>query len=213
MRFVTTRRTSISVRSGAAARLAFALACLALAAGFVSSPARANDQSDAVALVQQVREAAVALAYGGAPDVVEAERDLIGAAFDGTQIGRTVLGTYWNTASAADRAGVIDALLDAIARGLADRLANTREQDFVVLGTQLLANGDILVRSQFVRPLRQPSSVDWRLHRCQGKLCIGDVILDGASVTLQRRDQVTAQLAGNGGSIPKLIADIREGRL
>jgi ABC-type transporter MlaC component len=55
--------------------------------------------------------------------------------------------------------------------------------------------------------------VDWRLRRCSGKLCIGDLIVDGASVTIQRRDQVTAQLAANGGSIPQLVAALREGRL
>jgi hypothetical protein len=39
------------------------------------------------------------------------------------------------------------------------------------------------------------------------------VIVDGASVSLARRDQVLAELAGNGGSIPQLIADLSDGRL
>jgi ABC-type transporter MlaC component len=190
-------------------RSALFIVLTGLAAIALPGAGRASDQTDAVALVQQVRQTAISFSRSGS----EAEKRVIDAAFDGAAIGRTVLGMYWSTASAADRAALIDALLDAIARGIADRLANTREQDFVVLGTQVLSNGDVLVRSQFVRPIRQPTAVDWRLHRCGGKLCIGDVIVDGASVTVQRRDQVMAQLAGNGGSIPRLITDIREGRL
>jgi ABC-type transporter MlaC component len=112
-----------------------------------------------------------------------------------------------------DRAAVTDALLDAIVRGLADRVGRTRDQNFVALGTKVLTKGDILVRSEFRRPLNRPTSVDWRVRRCGGRLCIGDVLVDGGSLTVQQRDRVAQRLAGNGGSIPALVADIRKGRL
>ncbi len=171
---------------------------------------RADDETDSVALVQQVREAAVTLALGRSP---ETQKQIIGAAFDGAGIGQRVLGDYWTTASADDRIAVVDALLEGIAVVLADRLMGTGDQNFAVLGTRILTNGDILVRTQFVQPPRQPTAVDWRVRHCDGQLCVGDVIVDGGSVTLARRDQVLAQLAGNGGSIPQLIADLTEGRL
>ena len=199
----------MTIRRAAAAAFGVALACLAGAVGV----ARADAQTDAIALVQQVRQTTIALSEGGSDEVVAAQKASIGAAFDGQQIGRTVLGMYWTSASASDRTAVVAALLDAIAERLAGRVGRTRERDFVVLGTQVLTNGDILVRSRFERPVRRPTTVDWRLRLCQGNLCIGDVIVDGASVTITRRDQVTARLAGNGGSIPRLIVDLREGRL
>ena len=185
------------------------LALLLVAIG-AAPPARADEQGDAVALVETVHQAAMALGRGGP---AEAQRRSISAAFDGKGIARAVLGSRWGSASRDDRAALVDALLDAIVRGLADRLERTRDQDFVVLGTKVLAKGDILVRSEFRRPARRPASVDWRVRHCGGRLCIGDVLVDGGSLTVQQRDRVARRLAGNGGSIPALVADIRKGRL
>jgi ABC-type transporter MlaC component len=186
------------------------LLALVVGVAAMAETARADEQTDAVALVQQVREAAIALSFGRSP---EAQKQSIGTAFDGAGIGQRVLGDYWATASDGDRTAVVDALLEGIALVLADRLMGTGDQNFVVNETRILTNGDILVRSQFVPPVRQPTAVDWRVRRCEGRLCIGDVIVDGASLTVTRRDQVLAELAGNGGSIPKLIANLTEGRL
>ena len=187
------------------ARLSLAL--LVLAFGVAPLPASADDKADAIALVQTVHQAAIS------PGPAEAQHKSISRAFDGKGIARAVLGTYWRSASADDRAAVVDALLDAIASGLADRLERTRDQNFVVLGTKVLANGDILVRSEFRRPVRRPKAVDWRVRRCGGRLCIGDVLVDGGSVTVQKRDRVADRLAGNGGSIPALVVDLRKGRI
>lgn len=172
--------------------------------------ASADEQRDAVRLVETVRQAAIALGHGGSAD---GQLRSISAAFDGRGIAQAVLGTYWRRASADDRASVVDALLYAIAHRLADRLERTQDKTLTVLGTKALANGDILVRSQFRRPLHGPTSVDWRVRHCRGQLCIGDVFVDGGSVTVQQRDRVAQLLASNGGSIPALVADIRKGRL
>jgi ABC-type transporter MlaC component len=179
----------------------------------VYTPSRseaADEQSAAVQLIETVRQAAIALGHGGS---AEGQLRSISAAFDGRGIAQAVLGTYWRRASADDRAAVVDALLYAIAHRLADRLERTQDKTLTVLGTKALANGDILVRSQFRRPLHGPTSVDWRVRHCRGQLCIGDVLVDGGSVTVQQRDRVAQLLAGNGGSIPALVADIRKGRL
>jgi len=185
------------------------LALLTLAIG-IAPPACADEQGDAVALVETVHRAAITLGRGGP---AETQRRSISAAFDGKGIARAVLGTNWSSASAGDRAAVVDALLDAIIRGLADRVGRTRDQNFVVLGTKLLPNGDILVRSEFRRLAGRPISVDWRIRHCGGRLCIGDVLVDGGSMTVQQRDRVAQRLASNGGSIPALVVDIRKGRL
>lgn len=170
----------------------------------------ADEQSAAVQLIETVRQAAIVLGQGGP---AEAQLRSISAAFDGRGIAQAVLGTRWRGASVDDRAAVIDALLYAIAHRLADRLERTQDKTLIVLGTKALANGDILVRSQFRRPLHGQTSVDWRVRHCHGELCIGDVLVDGGSVTVQQRDRVARLLASNGGSIPALVVDIRKGRL
>ncbi|TPI43293.1 ABC transporter substrate-binding protein [Mesorhizobium sp. B2-9-1] len=170
----------------------------------------ADEQGDAVKLVETVRQAALVLGHGGP---AEAQLRSISAAFDGKGIAQAVLGTRWRSASADDRAAVVDALLYAIAHGLADKLERTQDKTFTVLGTKTLANGDTLVRSEFRRRLHGPTSVDWRVRRCRGQLCIGDVFVDGGSVTVRQRDRISQILAGNGGSIPALVVDLRKGRV
>jgi ABC-type transporter MlaC component len=190
------------------------LARLLLVAFLICAPplsASADEESDAVKLVETVRQAAIVLGRGGSAEAAQLRS--ISAAFDGKGIAQAVLGTRWRSASADDRAAVVDALLYAIAHRLADRLERTQDKSFNVLGTKALANGDILVRSEFRRALHNPTSVDWRVRRCRGKLCIGDVFVDGGSVTVQQRDRIAQLLAGNGGSIPALVADLRKGRV
>ncbi|TPI38882.1 ABC transporter substrate-binding protein [Mesorhizobium sp. B3-1-6] len=172
--------------------------------------ASADEQSDAAKLVETVRQAAIVLGHGGP---AKAQLRSISAAFDGKGIAQAVLGAHWRSASADDRAAVVDALLYAIAHRLADKLERTQDKSFTVLGTKALANGDILVRSEFRRPLHGPTSVDWRVRHCRGQLCIGDVFVDGGSVTVQQRDRIGQLLAANGGSIPALVADLRKGRV
>ena len=195
-------------RWAALARLLLVPLLLAICAPSLS--AAADEQSDAVELIETVRQAAIVLGHGGP---AEAQLRSISAAFDGRGIAQAVLGTHWRSASADDRASVVDALLYAIAHRLADRLERTQDKTFAVLGTKALANGDILVRSEFRRPLHGPTSVDWRVRHCRGQLCIGDVFVDGGSVTVQQRDRVAQLLASNGGSIPALVVDLRKGRL
>jgi ABC-type transporter MlaC component len=173
--------------------------------------ASADEQGDAVRLVETVRQAAIVLGHGGSAEAAQLRS--ISAAFDGKGIAQAVLGTHWRSASADDRAAVVDALLYAIAHRLADKLERTQDKSFNVLGTKALANGDILVRSEFRRALHRPTSVDWRVRHCRGQLCIGDVFVDGGSVTLQQRDRIAQVLAGNGGSIPALVVDLRKGRV
>ncbi|RVA20040.1 hypothetical protein EN935_34150, partial [Mesorhizobium sp. M7D.F.Ca.US.004.03.1.1] len=123
----------------ALARLLLVPVLLAICAPSLS--AAADEQSDAVKLVETVRQAAIVLGHGGP---AESQLRSISAAFDGRGIAQAVLGTYWRRASADDRASVVDALLYAIAHRLAERLERTQDKTFTVLGTKALANGDIL---------------------------------------------------------------------
>jgi phospholipid transport system substrate-binding protein len=182
--------------------LAIVLAGLAL---FAAPAALADTAADARALVARVHQGAFDAAHegGGVPQAV---RD----AFDGPFIAEAALGKYWAGAPAADRAQFVDALLDAIVKTLVKRLGKHRDQDFQILSTKTIAGGDVVVRSRLSPPAQDPLTIDWRVHRCKAGLCIADVIVGGASMTVQRRDDLAARLKANGGSLPKLIADLRK---
>jgi ABC-type transporter MlaC component len=177
-----------------------------------NGPARADATSDAIALVQKVHQTALDIDQGGSLVDLAKETQAIRAAFDGPAIGQLVLGKAWTSASTSDRSAFVDALLDAIVQGIADRLQGTENRPFEILATQSLPNGDVVVKTQFDRPVRDPIPVDWRVRRCQNAACIADVSVSGASVAVQKRDDVAAQLAANGGSVAAVIASLRQTR-
>lgn len=181
------------------------LAVLFAALAFLAVPAHADTAGDAKALVDRVHKAAFDAAHegGGVPQSV---RD----AFDGPFIAEAALGKYWASASAADRSQFVDALLDAIVKTLVKRLGKHRDQDFQILSTKTITGGDVIVRSRLSPPGQDALTIDWRVHRCKAGLCIADLIVGGASMTVQRRDDLAQRLRANGGSLPKLIADLRK---
>jgi len=181
------------------------LAVLFAALTFLAVPAHADTASEAKALVDRVHQASFEAAHDGTP-VPDVLRD----AFDGPFIAQAALGTYWTTATAGDRAQFVDALTDAIVKTLVRRLGNHRNQDFAILSTKTITGGDVIVRSRLSAPAQDPLTIDWRVHRCKAQLCIADVIVGGASMTIQRRDDLADRLRANGGSLPKLIADLRK---
>jgi phospholipid transport system substrate-binding protein len=180
--------------------------CVVATAGVA---AHADQQADARAVVERVYDAAVAIAQSADP--ASSQSRTLRNAFDGSAIARVVLGDHWSTTGSADRNDFVDALLDAIVQGLAKRLGRQSARDFAITATRTLANGDILVRSLANRTATDPVTVDWRIHRCNTALCIVDVLVSGASIALQRRDDVAARLTVPGSSIAKITADLRKG--
>jgi phospholipid transport system substrate-binding protein len=181
------------------------LAIVFAALAFLAAPALADTVGDAKALVDRVHQGAFDAAHEGA-SIPQSVRD----AFDGPFIAQAALGKYWASAPASDRAQFVDALTDAIVKTLVKRLGRYRDQDFQILSTKTIAGGDVIVRSRLSAPAQDPLTIDWRVHRCKAGLCIGDVIVGGASMTIQRRDDLAARLKANGGSLPKLIAELRK---
>jgi phospholipid transport system substrate-binding protein len=181
------------------------LAVLFAALAFLTAPALADTASDAKALVDRVHQASFDVAHEGTP-----VPDLLRDAFDGPFIAQAALGKYWTSARPADRAQFVDALVDAVVKTLVRRLGRHRDQDFQIVSTKTITGGDVIVRSRLSPPGQDALTIDWRVHRCKAALCIADLIVGGASMTLQRRDDLAARLKANGGSLPKLIADLRK---
>jgi phospholipid transport system substrate-binding protein len=159
--------------------------------------ARADEQSAAVALVERIHQAA----SGNSPTALR-------AAIDAPAIARKVLGPYWQSADAAARQKFTEALTDVIVAALVRRFSG-QGGDFTVLGSRKLGNGDILVSTRMTRPDSRMTNLDWRTHLCHAGPCVADVLVDGASVAIQRRDEYAARMQANGGSIADLIDSLR----
>ena len=158
----------------------------------------------------EIRQLAVEIERETAPREVERRKfNELKTFIDGDAMAQFVLGERLNAASAAQRTAFIAALSDLVADGLVERLGGAHAEPFELSGSRTLDNGDIVVVS-FVR-FRDGhrGELDWRLHAKGAGQAMVDVLVDGASVAVNARDQAAAELSSNGGSIPSLTASMR----
>jgi ABC-type transporter MlaC component len=166
---------------------------------FAATATATDDGTAAVALVEKIHRAASANAT-----------NVLRTTIDAPSIARTVLGTYWQSATAGERKDFTEALTDAITAGFVRRFSAQSAGGFTVHSSRKLGNGDILVSTRMTRSDSRETALDWRIHNCHSGVCVADVLIDGASAAIQRRDEYKARMQANGGSIADLIASIRQ---
>lgn len=129
--------------------------------------------------------------------------------FDVMVIAKTILGRYWSTASAREKAEFIDALSSAMLINVFDLLEKRGRLDIAIGKTRSTLNGDSIVETKVTEPNGRIVKVDWRLRPCAYDLCVVDLIVNGASMAIQRRDEAAAVLSANGGAIDELSRRLR----
>jgi ABC-type transporter MlaC component len=174
---------------------------LAMLAFFVFAPAMAcaDDESIAIALVKRVYLAANTRSL-----------DVLREAIDSSAIARKVLGNYWASASTNEQQDFTDSLTEVIAGALVRRFSGHTPDALMVLGARTLADGDVVVSSKMTWSESSLTVLDWRIHLCGDAACIVDVVADGVSLAIQRRDEYIARIEANGGSVADLIASLRQ---
>ena len=144
-------------------------------------------------------------AVNEAPFSDHAEADRVGRkSFDVTAIAKTILGSYWSTASAREQARFIDTLSGAVRISVFDLLKRHGKLDIAVGKTRNTLNGDSIVETDLTESSGDMVKVDWRLRPCAYGLCIVDLIVNGASVAIQLRDEAAPILSANNGAIDEL---------
>jgi phospholipid transport system substrate-binding protein len=128
--------------------------------------------------------------------------------FDLTGICRFVLGPYWRVASPTEQQQFCDAFAGRLVRFYGEQLAQTGDGDFVVTGSRTEPDG-VIVTSRIARPEGAAIAVDWRLGVTGGLYKIKDVAIDGVSMALAQRSEISAQIAREGGQIEVLLATMR----
>ena len=134
-----------------------------------------------------------------------AEADRVGrTSFDVKAIAKTILGRYWSTASAREKARFIDTLSGAVRIGVFELLKKYGGLDIAVGKTRTTLNGDSIVETNVTETSGDVVKVDWRLRPCAYGLCIVDLIVNGASVAIQLRDEAAPILSANNGAVDEL---------
>ena len=198
-----------------AASALFALALIAPLSAQAAPQAPAATQAvtpeaKASETVARIRQLSVEIERETAPREVERRKfNELKSMIDGEAIAQVVLGEKFSAATAPQRTAFISALSDLVADNLVERLGGPHAEPFELGAVRTLDNGDVVVVSHVKFRDGHRGELDWRMHVKGQRQVMADVLVDGASVAIGARDQAQAELSSNGGSIPALIASMR----
>jgi phospholipid transport system substrate-binding protein len=200
---MSARRTFLALVAGAAA---------ALAAGLGSAaPARA--ESDPKTFVANLGDEALKTLTETQLDDAERERrfrELFVSHFDVAGIGRTVLGRYWRTATAEEKAEYLKLFEDFIVKTYSSRFKVYSGEQFVVQDLREDRDGYATVKSTVESPAGQDVQVLWRTRQTDGELRIVDVMVEGVSMVITQQRDFASVVQRSGGTVEGLLAALRE---
>ena len=189
-------------------RLRLFLPALILAFALALTGARAAS-TDPTALIQDlVRQALQTLTDKQATEEIRQDkfRALLKADFDMPRIARFVLGRYWNVASEPERQEFDKLFEQWVVRTYSTQFKDYSGEQVQVTGARAESDTSTLVASEIIRPNgAAPVKVDWRVRKeDDGGYKIVDVNVDGVSMALTEREQISAVADRNGGSVGDL---------
>ncbi len=173
----------------------------------VASPAAtAANVKGAIGAVEKIHALTVASASGPASKLAPVlERHL-----DLGEIARKVAGKAWDSASESERRDFRLVLRDVMAIELDRRIRpddRLRINDAKPLGSR-----DVVVLTSQIRRDGSARRLDWKMRPCGGSFCLFDLVGNGASFTVARRDDYAARLNALGGSLAALTRSLRAER-
>jgi phospholipid transport system substrate-binding protein len=178
-----------------------------------STAASAAGEQEAQTFIRDLAQNAITTV--AARNISDAERDanfrhLFISAFDIPEIGKFVLSRQWRLISPEKQGEFLKEFENTQVVSWGRRFKTYNGVRLEALGARVEGDNVWLVDSRIIRPQATPVSVQWRVHRdTAATLRITDIIVAGASMILTHRDDYTAALRGNGGSIDALLATMR----
>jgi len=128
---------------------------------------------------------------------------------DFTEATRLALGSWWKTATPAQRERLSTEFRGLLVRTYANAIGGYKGQTMRVLPLKLDAGADdVIVRNQFLRPGAPPLRIDYAMYKTPAGWKIYDIVAEGVSLVLTYRtefDQVVRQ-----SGIDSLIQRIAE---
>ncbi len=133
---------------------------------------------------------------------------------DMKRIASFTLGQYKRTATPQEQEAFAAAFQNYAVAVYQSYFAKYSGQTLKVTGSQQRAPGDTIVTTQMIDPNdrsgQQPLEVDFRVLSDSGRYVVIDFSVAGIWLALEERDQFSAFLGQNNGSIPTLISHLRE---
>ena len=176
-----------------------ALGAILLAALSVT-PARAADEP--AAFIQSLGDQAIQILQNKQLGQKEREAQfnrLFTEGFDVAEIGRFVLGRYWNVASPDQQQQYQKLFATYVVAVYANRFSQYSGEKFTVAGSQATPDG-ASVASQIIRPNGGPPiNIVWKIAKQNGGFKIRDVVAENLSMTITQRAEFASVVERGGG--------------
>ena len=151
--------------------------------GVTASPAPSPAE-----IVETFHDCARMTARGEACHEARAPRSLR-AFLDMPLIAERVLGQPWQAADASERVNLSDLVATIVEQRMVERFG---DRSVMIEDTRPLPNGDVIVNGEFVGQNDQIKRLTWQLRQTAGGMLIEDMVIDGASLVVLARDQVSS---------------------
>lgn len=119
-------------------------------------------------------------------------------AFDTQSIARFVLGVHWRTANDAQKAEYLRIFPDYVANIYADQFATYTGETFSVLMERPINENDSVVKARILRPRAESIAVEFRVRRENAEFRIVDVVVEGVSLLVAKRDEFSSVIRREG---------------
>jgi phospholipid transport system substrate-binding protein len=173
---------------------------VALLIAFSATPARAAD--DPAAFIQHLGDGAIQILQDRQLGQNERESSfskLFTEGFDVEQIGRFVLGRYWNLATPAQQQEYLKLFSTYVVAVYANRFSDYSGEKFSVGASQPTPEG-ASVASQIIRPNGGPPiNIIWKIAKLGDSFKIRDVIAENLSMTVTQRAEFSSIVERGGG--------------
>lgn len=171
--------------------------------------------ADPTALIQGlVQQALQALTDKQASEQLRQDkfRALLDQNFDIPRIARFVLGRYWTLANDSERQEFDRLFEQWIVRTYSTQFNQYSGEQVKVTGSRAESDDSTVVSSQIIRTNGGPPvKVDWRVRKNDdGGSKIVDVNVEGVSMALTEREQISSVIDRNGGSVAGLNKTLEE---
>jgi phospholipid transport system substrate-binding protein len=125
-------------------------------------------------------------------------------------VGRFILGRWWRNATPDQQQEYLQLFEQVLIRNLSSRFGEFQGVRFSLGRTQARTEEDALVNTVVERPGNPAFGLDWRVAEVNGQPKIVDVIAEGTSLRLTTRSEYSSVVTRNNGSIPALLAAMRQ---
>ncbi|MDP6564816.1 MAG: ABC transporter substrate-binding protein [Alphaproteobacteria bacterium] len=130
--------------------------------------------------------------------------------FDLPLMARFALGRHWSKASPKQQAAYVDVFSNFLLHSYGPKIAGVSIERFEVGTAQRAGKRDVMVRSRVVQGDARVIKLVWRMRQRGGQFRVIDVVAEGVSLALTKRQEFAAIIKASGGDVAALIEKLRQ---